>query len=83
MVICLEQIANYLHMVQPMPLPHFVSCFIKVENGFAFLVLAYPGCPGKEAIKRVSVCPLRSVICRSVACIEIDRFTDRLGLDID
>jgi len=24
-----------------------VSCFIKVQNGSAFLVPAYPGCPGK------------------------------------
>jgi len=33
-----------------------VSCFIKIQNGSTFLVLAYLGCSGKEAIKRVSVC---------------------------
>jgi len=35
---------------------HIVSCFIKIQTGLTFLVPAYPGCPGKEAIKRVSVC---------------------------
>jgi len=35
---------------------HIVSCFIKIQTGITFLVPAYPGCPGKEAIKRVSVC---------------------------
>jgi len=30
-----------------------ISCLIQTQSGFAFLVLAYPGCPGKEAIKRV------------------------------
>jgi len=37
-----------------------ISCFIKIQNAFTFLVLSYPGCPGKEAIKWVSVC-LRNV----------------------
>jgi len=27
-----------------------VSCFIKIQNGFTFLVLAYPGCPGKRSV---------------------------------
>jgi len=31
-----------------------VSCFIKIQNGLTFLVPAYPDCPGKEAVKRVS-----------------------------
>jgi len=39
MVICMEQSANDLHMVQLMPLPPIVSCFIKIQNGCAFLVL--------------------------------------------
>jgi len=55
-VICLEQSADDLHMVQLMPLP-IVSCFIKIQNGSAFVVLflvpAYLGCPEKEAIKWV------------------------------
>ena len=30
-------------------------CFIKIHNGMTFLVPAYPGCSGKEAIKWMSV----------------------------
>jgi len=45
--------ANDLHMVQLMPEPTIISYFIKIENGSAFLVLAYPGCLGKEAVKWV------------------------------
>ena len=35
-----------------------VSCFIKMQNGFIFLVRAvtYPGSPGKDAVQRVFVC---------------------------
>jgi len=50
MVVCLERGAD-LHMAQLMPLPLTVSCFRKIQIGFAFLVPAYPGCPGKEAVK--------------------------------
>jgi len=50
MVICLERGAD-LHMAQLMPLPLAVSCSSKIQIGFTFLVPAYPGCPGKEAIK--------------------------------
>jgi len=49
-VICLERGAD-LHMTQLMPLPPTVSCSSKIQIGFTFLVPAYPGCPGKEAIK--------------------------------
>jgi len=49
-VICLEQGAD-LHMAQLMPLSLTVSCFSKIQIGFTFLVPAYPGCPGKEAVK--------------------------------
>jgi len=31
-----------------------VTCFVKIQNGFTLLVPAHPGCPGKEAVKRVS-----------------------------
>jgi len=55
MVICLERDAD-LHMAQLMPLPLTVSCFIKIQIGFTFLVLAHPGSPGKRAVKRVCVC---------------------------
>ena len=50
MVICLEPGAD-LHMAQVMPLPLTVSCSSKIQIGFTFLVPAYPGCPGKEAVK--------------------------------
>ena len=49
-VICLERGAD-LHMVQLMPLPLTVSCSSKIQIGFTFLIPAYPGCPGKEAVK--------------------------------
>jgi len=38
-----------------MPLPLTVSCFSKVQIGFTFLVLAYPGSPGKGPLN-VCVC---------------------------
>jgi len=38
-------------MAQLMPLPLTVSRSSKIQIGFTFLVTAYPGCPGKEAIK--------------------------------
>ena len=52
MVICLERGAD-LHMAQLMPLPLTVSCFSKIQIGFTSLVLAYPGSPGKRAVKWV------------------------------
>jgi len=55
MVICLELGAD-LHMAQLMPLPLIVSCFSKIQIGFAFLVPAHPGSPGKRAVKRVCLC---------------------------
>ena len=54
-VICLERGAD-LHMFQLMPLPLTVSCFSKTQTGFAFLVPAHLGSPGKGAVKRVCVC---------------------------
>jgi len=42
-------------MAQLMPLPLTVSCFSKIQFGFAFLVPAHPGSPGKRAVKRVCV----------------------------
>ena len=55
MVICLEQGAD-LYMAKLMPLPLTVSCFSKVQIGFAFLVPAHQGSPGQRAVKRVCVC---------------------------
>ena len=54
MVICLERGAD-LHMAQLMPLPLTVSCYSKIQIGFTFLVLAYPGGPGKRAFNQVCV----------------------------
>ena len=51
MVICLDQGADDLHIVQLMPLPPRHPCFIKIQIGLTFLVMAYPGYPGKEAVK--------------------------------
>ena len=45
-VICLERGAE-LHMAQLMSLPLTVSCFSKIQIGFAFLVPAHLGSPGK------------------------------------
>ena len=50
-VICLEWGAD-LYVAQLMPLPLTVSCFIKIQIGFTFLVPAYPGSPGQRAVKR-------------------------------
>ena len=44
-----------MHMSQLMPLPLTVSCFSKIQIGFTFLVLAYPGSPGKG--------PLNGCVC--------------------
>ena len=55
MVVCLELGAD-LHMAQLMLLPLTGCCFSKIQIGFAFLVPAHPGSPGKRAVKRVCVC---------------------------
>ena len=55
-VICLEQGAGCLHLVQLMPLhrktPSSLATF-KSRLVLPFLVLSYPGCPEKEAVKWV------------------------------
>ena len=62
MVIYLERGAD-LHMAQLMPLPLTVSCSSKIQIGFTFLVPAYPGCPGKEAVKWLNGCRLVNLRC--------------------
>jgi len=52
MVICLELGAD-LHMAQLMPLPLTVSCFSKIQIGFASLVAAHLDSLGKRAGKWV------------------------------
>jgi len=61
-VICLERAAD-LHMAQLMPLPLTVSCSSKIQIGFTFLVPAYPGCPGKEAVKWLLLLSVRCLQC--------------------
>jgi len=51
-----------MHMAQLMPLPLTVSCFSKIQIGFTFLVPAYPGSPGKMAVKRVCECVCVSLL---------------------
>jgi len=57
MVICLEPGANDLHVVQLMPCTASPSSrtSLKSRTVCTSLVPAYPGCSGKEAVKRVSV----------------------------
>ena len=55
MVISLEWGAD-LHMAKLMPLPLTVSCFIKIQVGFTFLVPAHLGSSGQRTVKRVCVC---------------------------
>jgi len=56
--ICLERGAD-LHTAQLMTLPLTVSCFSKIQFGFAFLVpVHHPGSLGKSAVKQVCVCVL-------------------------
>jgi len=56
-VIYLERCAD-LYLAQLMPLPLTVSCFSKIQIGFAFLVPAHLGSPGKE--------PLNGCVCMCV-----------------
>ena len=62
MVICLERDAD-LRMAQLMPLPLTVSCFSKIQTGFAFLVPAHPGSPRERAVKRVRACMCCVCLC--------------------
>jgi len=48
-------------MAQLMPLPLTVSCSIKIQIGFAFLVPAHPGNPGQRAVKRVMMMMMSKV----------------------
>jgi len=72
-VICLERGAD-LHMAQLIPPPLTVSCFSKIQIGFAFLVPAHPGSPGKSAVKRVCVCITRGV---GKGMVELDGWSNQ------
>ena len=56
MVVWPERGASDLHMVRLMPLP--TRHLLRQQNPewFILLVPAYPGCPGKKAVKRLCVC---------------------------
>jgi len=59
-----------LHMAQLMPLPLTVSCSSKIQIGFTFLVPAYPGCLGKEAVKLLLLLLLSDYNrCELISCI--------------
>ena len=45
-----------------------ISCFVKMQIGLTFLVPAYRGCPGKEAVKRVSLTLKNSCVFRFNPC---------------
>ena len=64
MVICLEQGANDLHMVQLMPLPLHHLWLQQNPEWVILLVPAYPGCPGKR--------PLNICVCVCV-CVKSNR----------
>jgi len=55
-IICLEQGAIICIWSSWCHCHPIISCFIKIQNGLTFLVPAYSGCLGKEAIKWMSVC---------------------------
>ena len=65
-VICLERGAD-LHMAQLMPLLLTVSCFSKIQIGFAFLVSAVLGSPGKGPLNGC-VCVLLQYLAKCLAC---------------
>jgi len=48
-----------------------VSCFSKIQIGFAFLVPAYPGNPGQRAVKRVCVCVRVHCACACVLLVVV------------
>jgi len=85
-VICLERDAD-LHMAQLMPLPLTVSCFSKIQTGFAFLVPAHPGSPRERAVKRVCVRVLCVCMCSASVSLQAVMccayyFTDHSGLGL-
>jgi len=67
MVICLEQDAD-LHVAQLMPVPLTVSCFSKIQIGFAFLVVVYPSSPGKGLLNGCVCVRVHVRVCVCVFC---------------
>jgi len=56
MVICLEQGATDFHMIQLLPLLPHHSLLHKNPDWFNLSGAGLPGCPGKQAVKQMSVC---------------------------
>ena len=54
MLISLESGVNDLHIVQLISLSSHHLLLIRFQVGSAFLVLAYPGCPGKKPLNGCS-----------------------------
>ena len=75
MVICLERGAD-MHMAQLMPLPLIVSCFSKIQIGFAFLVPAHLGSPGKGPLNGC-VCVIVSRLMFDTCAIYVILLTDK------
>ena len=80
MVMCLERGAD-LHMAQLMPPPLAVFCFSKIQIGFTFPVPAYPGSPGKRAVKCECVCVCYYSFTVSDVLFVVGDAKDRQGLD--
>ena len=80
MVISLERGAD-LHMAQLMPLLLTVSCFSKIQIGFAFLVPAHLDSSGKRAVKRVCVCVCMHMAHNSSNGCENSQFVPLLCVD--
>ena len=56
MVICLKRGPNdFVYDPADATATLIISWFIKIQAGMTFLVLVYPGCSGKEAVKWVTV----------------------------
>ena len=67
------QLLHLLHTgYATLPLPLTVSCFSKIQIGFTFLVLAYPGSPPPDEVPLngcVCVCVCVRDDCRLAACV--------------
>ena len=61
-------------MAQLMRLQLIVSCFIKIQIGFNFLVPAHTGSSGQRAVKQVCVCMQEA---SRMLCINQKEETDR------
>jgi len=61
-----SEVQIYLHVVQLMPLPPHHLLLQQNPEWFTFLVPAYPGCPGKKAVKTDVVVIFYKVVYRRI-----------------